>query len=254
MIPMPGKLNQQVAVITGGASGIGAGIARRFAQEGARIVIADRDRATGEQLATELSSSSFVEMDVTQAESVAQGIQSVIDRYGQVDILVNNAGIDGEQAPTADCSLENWNAVRSTNLDGVFYGMKTALKTMELQGSGVILNLASVCGIRGVRKLPAYAAAKAGVIHLTKATALEYAPKGIRVNALCPSVVHTSLLEHFITHCEDPEATRQRMDNFNPMPGMVTVEAVASAALFLCSDEAQFITGVDLPIDGGYTI
>ena len=240
------EIAERNVVITGGASGIGAGIARRFAQEGARIVIADRDRATGEQLATKLSSSSFVEMDVTQAESVAQGIQSVIDRYGQVDILVNTAGIAGEQAPPADCSLENWNAVRSTNLDGVFYGMKTALNTMELQGSGVILNLASVCGIRGVRKLPAYAAAKAGVIHLTKATALEYAPKGIRVNALCPGMIDTDFHNVFTK----PDV-RKHVAGVTPLKREGTSEEVANLAVFLASDQAAFMTGACVDINGG---
>jgi NAD(P)-dependent dehydrogenase (short-subunit alcohol dehydrogenase family) len=180
-------------------------------------------------------------------------IQGTVDRHGRIDILVNNAGIDGEQASTAESSLENWRRVMSINMDGAYYGMKYVLPFMVLQKGGVILNTASTVGLNALGALPAYSASKAGVIHLSKSVAIEYAMHNIRVNAICPSVVETPLLTHFIESTPDPEGARSGFASLNPMPGMVTVDAVAKAALFLVSDDSSFITAVALPIDGGYT-
>jgi NAD(P)-dependent dehydrogenase (short-subunit alcohol dehydrogenase family) len=180
-------------------------------------------------------------------------IKSTVERYGRIDILMNNAGIDGEQAITGDSSLENWRQVMSINMDAVYYGMKYVLPVMVAQKGGVILNTGSTVGLNAMGSLPAYSASKAGVIHLSKSVAIEYAMYNIRVNILCPSVVETDLLHHFIESSANPEATRMGFASLNPLPGMVTTEAVAKAALFLVSDDSSFISAVALPIDGGYT-
>jgi NAD(P)-dependent dehydrogenase (short-subunit alcohol dehydrogenase family) len=247
-----GKLQDKIAIITGAASGLGQGIAELFAQEGAKVVVADIQEDAGKQLADELGGM-FVQVDVTDPASVEAMIQSVVDRYERIDILVNNAGIDGQQAITADSSLENWKQVMSINMDGVYYGIKYVLPVMVAQKGGVILNTASTVGLNAMGNIPAYSASKAGVIHLSKSVAVEYAAHKIRVNAICPSVVETPLLTNFIENTPDPEGARQGLAMLNPMPGMVTVDAVAKAALFLVSDDSAFITAVALPIDGGYT-
>jgi NAD(P)-dependent dehydrogenase (short-subunit alcohol dehydrogenase family) len=246
------RLQDKITIITGAASGLGQGIAELFAREGATVVVADIQKEAGERLAGELGGM-FVHVDVTDPASVEAMIQSTVDRYGRIDILVNNAGIDGDQASTADSSLENWRQVMSINMDGVYYGMKYVLPVMVSQKGGVILNTASTVGLNAMGAIPAYSASKAGVIHLSKSVAIEYASYGIRVNAICPSVVETPLLRNFIENTPDPEGARTGLAMLNPMPGMVTVDAVAKAALFLVSDDASFITAVALPIDGGYT-
>jgi NAD(P)-dependent dehydrogenase (short-subunit alcohol dehydrogenase family) len=247
-----GKLQDKVAVITGGVSGLGRGMAELFAQEGATVVVADVQDEAGQELADTLEGSYF-RCDVTDPVSVSGMIQSAAKLHGRIDILVNNAGIDGEQANTADSSLENWRDVMSINLDGVYYGMKYVLPVMVAQKGGVILNTASTVGLNAMGAIPAYSASKAGVIHLSKSVAIEYAMHHIRVNAICPSVVETPLLKNFIENTPDPDGARRGLASLNPLPGMVTVDAVSKAALFLVSDDASFITAVALPIDGGYT-
>ena len=246
------KLKDRVAIITGAASGLGQGMASLFAEEGARVVVADIQDDAGKELAEALGGA-YLRCDVTDPHSVERMIEGAVDHYGRIDILVNNAGIDGEQASTADSTVENWRRVMSINMDGVYYGMKYVLPVMVSQKGGVILNTASTVGLNAMGALPAYSASKAGVIHLSKSVAIEYAIHNIRVNAICPSVVETPLLKHFIESTPDPEGARRGFASLNPLPGMVTVDAVARAALFLVSDDASFITAVALPIDGGYT-
>ncbi len=246
------KLNGKIAIVTGGASGIGKACAEKFASEGARVIIADIQEDAGTAVATSLHGR-YIKADVTNPNDVQSLIAKTVDVYGSLDILMNNAGMDGEQKPIADCTLENWSRVIDLNLNGVFYGMKYGLAQMAKQQRGVVLNTASIAGIVAFPNIAAYCAAKAGVIHLTRTAAIEYAKQNIRINALCPSVVKTPLVEHFINSTPDPDATRQWFENFNPLPGMVTTSSVADAALFLVSDDAKFITGVSLPIDGAYT-
>jgi NAD(P)-dependent dehydrogenase (short-subunit alcohol dehydrogenase family) len=247
-----GKLKDRIAIITGAASGIGKGMAELFAAEGAKVVVTDLQGDAGRELAHSLAGT-YLHCDVADPASVEGMIQGTLDRYGRIDILVNNAGIDGEHANTAESTLENWRRVMSINMDGVYYGMKYVLPAMVSQKGGVILNTASTVGLNALGALPAYSGSKAGVIHLSKAVAIEYAMHNIRVNAICPSVVETPLLTNLIESTPDPQGTRSGLTSLNPMPGMVTVDAVAKAALFLVSDDSSFITAVALPIDGGYT-
>lgn len=247
------NLKEKVVIITGGASGLGAAMAKRFDQEGAVVVVADVDDEKGSKIAKSLKEGLYINCDVTDAESVKKMIKKTVDEKGKLDILVNNAGIDGQQAPTHKSTLENWKKVTAINLDGAFYGMKYGLAVMQEQGSGVIINTSSTAGLVGFENIPPYSASKAGVIQLSKAAAIEYADKGIRINCVCPSVVKTDLVEHFIAESEDPEATREEFSQLNPLPGWIQPEDVAAAVAFLASDDARYITGVALAIDGGYT-
>lgn len=248
------KLEGKVAIVTGAASGLGKAIAERFAAEGARVVVADIQDDAGQAVAESLTSGYFVNVDVTNPMSVQAMVAATVSRYGKLDILVNNAGIAGEQAPTAESSIDNWRQVIAVNLDGVYFGMKYGISAMlENSNGGAILNMSSIVGLVAFGNIPPYSASKAGVIQLSRAAAIEYAPQRIRVNAICPTTVRTPLLEQFIENSSDPAEAREQSENLNPLPGLPTPEDVAAAALFLASDEAAFITGIVLPIDGGYT-
>ena len=247
------RLKGKVAVITGAASGLGKSCAERFAQEGARVVVADIQEDAGTGVARALPEAHFVKVDVTDPASVEAMIAQSVQHYGRLDILFNNAGIIGERALTAESRLENWRKVLAVNLDGVYYGMKYGIAAMIAQGGGVVLNMASTAGLRAAASISAYSASKAAVIQLTRTAAIEYANLSIRINALCPTFVYTPLVEQFIRSSPYPAAIRKTVESFNPLPGMPTPEDVAAAALFLASDEAAFITGVVLPVDGGCT-
>lgn len=246
------RLEDKIAVVTGGASGLGKACATRFAAEGARVVIADIDDTAGEALARELSGL-YVRTDVSVPTDVERMVAATVEACGRLDILMNNAGIDGAPGITGSSDIDNWRRVMSINIDGVYYGMRYALPVMVAQKGGVILNTASTVGTNAIPGLPAYAASKAGVVHLSKTAAIEYAGQHIRVNAICPAVVDTPMVRALIANSPNPEMARQGFESMNPIPGLVTADAVASAALFLVSDEAEFITAVALPVDGGYT-
>ena len=247
-----GKLQDKITIITGAASGIGKACAELFAREGAKVVIADIQDDAGEPVAEEIDGR-YLHVDVTDPAQVEGMIKGTVEELGRVDILMNNAGIEGDPAITGDSSIENWKRVMSVNIDAVYYGMKYVLPVMVGQKGGVILNTASTVGTNALPSLPAYSASKAGVVQLSKAAAIEYAYYNIRVNAICPSVVDTPLVRHLIANSPDPEMALVGFQSLNPLPGMVTLDAVAKAALFLVSDDASFITAVALPIDGGYT-
>ncbi|MEL6926032.1 MAG: SDR family oxidoreductase [Bacteroidota bacterium] len=245
-------LKNKVALITGGSSGLGRAAVERLSQEGVKIVIADINEEDGKALADQFPNTKFCKTDVTDHEAVKKSIDFTVEQFGTLDILFNNAGIDGEQKPTAESTIENWEKVRSIDLDGAFYYLKYGLQQMKKQKSGVIINTSSTAGLVGFENIPPYTAAKGALIQLTKSTAMEYAEYGIRVNAIAPSVVKTKLVEHFIEESDDPEATKEEFDELNPMPGWIQPEDVAAAVAFLASDEARYITGHTLPIDGGY--
>ena len=247
------KLKDRIAIITGAASGLGEACARRFAEEGALVVIADISEENGLRTSESIQRSNFIQVDVTSPESVEAMVADTLEKFGRVDILMNNAGIDGEQAAITDCSIENWRQVMDINLNGVFYGLKYGLIPMVKQKSGVILNMSSLAGLTGLSNISPYGASKAGVVQLTRVAAVENAAFGIRVNALCPGVARTALLEHFIETSGAAEDLREFFETMNPLPGLISLECIAASALFLVSDDAAFITGLALPVDGGFS-
>lgn len=248
------KLENKVALITGGGSGIGRATALLFGKEGAKVVVADYKEDAGKETIELIrkngGEATFVLADVSKSENVQDMIRHTVEKYGKLDIVFNNAGIEGQLAPTADCSEENFDRVIAVNLRGVFLGMKHAIQQMLKQGSGVIVNTASAAGIVGWETLPAYSASKGGVIQLTRTAALEYATRNIRINAICPGVIRTPMVERVTGGKE--ELTKQ-FTEIEPVKRMGRPEEVAALALFLASDDSSFITGAAIPVDGGYT-
>jgi len=192
----------------------------------------------------------FVKVDVSQPEQVEAMVRTAVEKFGRLDVIFNNAGIEGEQAPTADCTLENWDRVIGVNLTGTFLGMKYAIPAMLKNGGGVIINNASVAGIVGFPGIPAYAASKGGVVLMTKTVALEYAKEGIRANAICPGVIWTPMVERFTAGSEE---TRESLEASEPIGRFGQPEEVARLALFLASDDSSFCTGAPFVVDGGMT-
>jgi NAD(P)-dependent dehydrogenase (short-subunit alcohol dehydrogenase family) len=250
---MPGQLEGKVALVTGGSSGIGRATAFAFAREGARVVIADVQIKAGEETAhiikEEDGQAVFIPADVSKPAEVERLINRVIEIYGRLDCAFNNAGIEGENAPTAASTEENWDRVMGIDLKGVWLCMKYEILQMLEQGSGVIVNMSSVAGLVGYRNLSAYVASRHGVVGLTKTAALEYAKEGIRVNAVCPGVIHTPMVER-ATH-GDIKAEAQYAA-LQPVGRMGMPAEVAELVVWLCSDAASFITGQAIAVDGGY--
>jgi NAD(P)-dependent dehydrogenase (short-subunit alcohol dehydrogenase family) len=248
-----GKLDGKVAIVTGAASGIGRAAALLFAEEGARVVVADWDAAKGEEVAREVKAkggeATFVKVDVSRAEDVQMMVNTAVESYGRLDVLFNNAGVEGEQAPTADCTLENFDRVIAINLRGVFLGMKYGIAAMLKAGGGSIINNASVAGLVGFAGIPAYSASKGGVIQLTKTAALEYAKERVRVNVICPGVIWTPMVERFTSAGEE---ARRAMEAMEPVGRFGTAEEVARLALFLAGEDSSFCTGAPFVVDGGF--
>jgi len=243
------KLDGKVAIITGAASGIGRASARLFAREGAMVVVADTNRADGEQTVADIAAGGgtamFVAVDVADAASVRALVERCVARFGRLDVLFNNAGIGGSFAPLAECTEDNFDRIVAVNLKGVFLGMKFGIPALVQSGGGAIINTASVAGLTAARGYPAYSASKGGVIQLTKVAALEYAARHIRVNCICPGGVDTPILEMV------PPAHRAVVARTNPMARLGRPEEIAQMALFLASDDASFATGGVFVIDGG---
>ena len=242
----------KVALITGGASGIGRVAARAFAREGARVVVSDLTVEGGEETARMIAADGgaalFVKADVTQAADVKAMLLEVERTCGRLDFAVNNAGIDGVRARTADYPEETWSQVVAVNLTGVFLCMRYEIPLMLRQRGSSIVNLASVAGVTGFPAHSAYTASKHGVIGLTKTAALEYAKSGLRVNAVCPCYTRTPMLERMLRAKPDLDAKLQARV---PLGRLGTPEEIAAAILYLCTDSAAFITGHSLVMDGG---
>ncbi len=248
------RLAGKVAIVTGAASGIGRATALLFAAEGAKVVAADVDKARGDTVVQEIASAGgdavFVRVDISSPEQVEALVRTAVETYGKLDVIFNNAGIEGQQGSTADCTVENFDRVISINLKGVFLGMKYAIPAMLRNGGGSIINTASVAGLVGFVNIPAYCASKGGVLQLTKTAALEYGKQGIRVNAICPGVIATPMIERFTETAG--EAGRQAMEAMEPIGRMGKPEEIAQMALFLASDESAFCTGAPFIVDGGF--
>jgi NAD(P)-dependent dehydrogenase (short-subunit alcohol dehydrogenase family) len=245
------QFNGKVALVTGGASGIGEACVYKFANGGARVVIADLNSERSEEMITKVKQAGgdaiFLEVDVSDAESVEKMIADAIAAFGRLDIAVNNAGIGGEQKPTGDYSVSEWNRVIGVNLSGVFYSMRYEIPQMVSQGSGVIVNMSSILGVVGFATAPAYVAAKHGVVGLTKAAALEYGKEGLRINSVGPGFIKTPLLSGI------EEEVQTYLAGLHALGRMGESEEVANLVAFLCSDEASFLTGCHYGVDGGYT-
>jgi cyclopentanol dehydrogenase len=247
------RLQNKVALITGAAVGIGLEIARRFAAEGAQILIGDVNLVEGEKTAEGLRQSGgrarFVPLDVTSEASWQAALGTIRAAEGRLDILVNNAGIT-RRIPIVEMPLHDFEAVMAVNVRGVFLGIKHALPLMKAQGGGSIVNISSICGLVGHKFTnETYTASKGAVTLLTKSVAVRYARDNIRCNSIHPGTADTPMVRELF---KDPEKQRERLDEV-PLGRLATATDVANAALFLASDEASFITGVALPVDGGLT-
>jgi NAD(P)-dependent dehydrogenase (short-subunit alcohol dehydrogenase family) len=250
---MPGRVKGKVALVTGGASGIGRATALTFAREGAKLIIADMNEAGGHQtvhMITEQGGQAiFVRTDVSQAVEVQALISQAVATYGRLDCAHNNAGISGGgRALTAEYAEDMWHQVIAVNLTGVWLCMRYEIPQMLSQGSGAIVNTASVAGLIGARGLAAYVASKHGVVGLTKTAALEYAQQGIRVNCVCPGYIQTPMTAPGM---EDPERMALMLAS-EPVGRMGHPEEVAETVVWLCSDAASFVTGHIMTVDGGY--
>lgn len=249
-----GRLDDKVAVITGGASGIGAGTVRRFVEEGAKVLIADLDEHKGTALATELGAdTAFLRTDVSQEEDVAAMIAEAADRWGRVDCLYNNAGFGGALGPIAKTTVEDYDLTMDVLLKSVFLGMKHAAPVMTEQGSGSIISTASVAGIRVGYAPHLYSVAKCAVIHLTKTVALELGEHNIRVNAICPGFIATPLAAGRPDADESQIQQMREAGASSQVLGRVGEPAdIANMALFLASDESEWMTGQEFIVDGGF--
>lgn len=250
------KLQNRVAVITGAGSGIGQAMANLFAREGARIFAADINGDAAQQTASMIAeaggASQSLAVDVTQPDQVRGMIEQARASYGRIDILCNNAGI-GSTTDVVDCEPDDWDRVMTVNVKSVYLGCKYAVPGMIEQGGGVIINTASVAGMVGIVKRAAYCASKGAVIALTRQVAIEYVKQRIRVNCLCPGTVDSPWVERLLAQSDDRVAAREALEARQPMGRLGTPEEVAAAALYLASDDAAFITGTGLVIDGGWT-
>jgi 3-oxoacyl-[acyl-carrier protein] reductase len=245
------RLEGKTAIVTGGASGFGAGIVRRFAAEGARVMVADLNEAGARDVAGEVGGLAQA-VDVADNASVKAMAEAALAEWGRVDILVNNAGITHLPKPMEEVSEEEFDRVLAVNAKSVYLTARHLVPGMKAQGSGAILNIASTAGVSPRPRLNWYNASKGWVITATRAMAVELAPHGIRVNALNPVAGETPLLKSFMG--EDTPEMRAKFLSTIPMGRFSTPEDLANAALFLCSDEAGLITGVGLEVDGGRCI
>lgn len=252
---MANRLDGRVAVVTGGGNGIGRATTLRLCAEGARVVVADLNRESGEETvrlvaaAGRSDAARFVRTDVTVEADVARAIETATAAWGRLDLVFNNAGIAGAYGPITHLRVEDFDATMAVLVRGVFLGMKHAARAMKARGGeGVIVSTASVAGLSGGEAPQAYSAAKAAVINLTRAVAVELAPDRIRVNAVCPGGINTPLV-----HRGDPDGMAARLAAAQPWPEHGRPEDIAGAVAWLASDDARFVTGAAVVVDGGLT-
>lgn len=247
------ELTGKVAVVTGGSAGIGRSAALALAAEGAAVVLSDLDDERGNAVAGEIVAkggrAAFVHADVSDDEQVEAMVRRAVVEFGGLDLAFNNAGIEGDRAPTHECTPENWHRTLAVNLTGVWSCMRHEIPKMLERGAGSIVNCSSVAGLVGFASIPAYVASKHGIVGLTRTAALEYAEAGVRVNAICPGVIDTEMVGRFTGG--DEEAT-SAMVAMEPIGRMGRPEEIADAVVWLCSDRSSFTTGQAIAVDGGF--
>ncbi|HVD98924.1 MAG TPA: SDR family oxidoreductase [Cytophagaceae bacterium] len=248
---MEKTFSNKVAVVTGGSFGIGQATALAFAVRGAKVAVVDwiENQETLTKIKEAGGEAIFIKCDVSSDKEVKQMTEIVIQKFGRIDYAFNNAGIEGLTASTQDCTEENWDKTLAVNLKGVWHCMKYFLPSMIKNGKGAIVNCASIAGLVGFSGLPAYVASKHAVVGLTKTTALETAKQGIRINAVCPGVIKTPMVDRMTGKVKEAE---KQFENMEPVGRMGQPEEVASAVLWLCSDDASFVTGQAIAVDGGW--
>jgi NAD(P)-dependent dehydrogenase (short-subunit alcohol dehydrogenase family) len=223
-----------------------------MAQQGARVAVSDVNEGAGQETLRQIRASGgeaiFVAADVSRKEDVDRLIAETLNAFGRLDCAFNNAGIEGSSAPTSDCADDNWHRTLAVNLTGLWYCLRAELLVMQRQGSGAIVNMASIAGLVGFDGLPAYVASKHGVVGLTKTAALECAKTGIRVNAVCPGVIDTPMVGRLT---DKDDAAKEALADGAPVDRLGRPEEVAAAVVWLCSDAASFVTGIAMPVDGG---
>jgi NAD(P)-dependent dehydrogenase (short-subunit alcohol dehydrogenase family) len=248
------RLDGKVAIVTGSADGIGKATAALFAKEGARVIGADINSQKGndtiEKIVTQGGEARFVKADVSNSEDVKRVIDCAVE-FGGLDILFNNAGVEVVKA-LVDTSEEEWDRTMKVNLKSVFLCCKYAIPLMVEKGAGVIINNASVAGLVGSFS-PAYSASKGGIIALTRVLAVELAQSNIRVNCICPGAIETPMLQRVLEKQGDPDVIREKRTNSYPIGRFGQPDEIANTALFLASDESSFLTGIIIPVDGGFT-
>lgn len=244
------RLKDKVAIITGAASGFGEGMAKRFAEEGAKVVVADLNSVGAQRVASEIGENAiWTQTDVSLKSEFSEMVEAAIAAFGRIDIMVNNAGYTHKNGSLLDVDEHSFDLVAAINMKAIYHSTLAVVPIMEKQGSGVILTTASTAGLRPRPGLTWYNASKGWVITATKSMAVELAPKKIRVNCLCPVAGETGMLSQFMG--EDTPERRAQFKSVIPLGRFSTPLDIANAALFLCSDEAEFLTGVALEVDGG---
>ncbi len=250
------RFQDKVVVVTGAAVGIGQAALVAFAREGARVALVDRDRERGLALLDDLQRAGYealaVGADVADENDVRAMVEQVVDRWDRLDVLVNNAGVY-IQGDVTQTSLDEWERILRINVTGAFLCSKYAAPVMIAQKRGVIVNVASEAGLVGIKGQVAYNVSKGAMIALTRSCAVDLAEHGIRVNSVCPGTTATPLVEAAVNRAADPVAARRHLEEIRPANRLGTPEEIASAILYLASDEAAYATGAILSIDGGYT-
>ena len=252
------RLEGKVCIVTGGGLGIGAATCLRLAEEGARVAVTDIDIDSGgnsrDAVVSAGGEADFWRLDVTSENKVKETFNGIHDRWGRIDVLVNNAGIAGVNKPTDEVTSEEWQQVMDVNVKGVFYCTKHVVPFMRAHGGGSIVNLSSIYGIIGAPDLPPYHASKGAVREMTKTDGLFFAKDGIRVNSVHPGFIWTPLVEELAKASEEgAEAFRKALDERHPIGHIGEPEDIAAGIAYLASDDAKFVTGSELVIDGGYT-